>query len=104
MNADVMSQLAQSTLPGDPAMTSGDDGDSTARAPSVVALPEPGDVGMELVAPDVSLAPVNTAMMSWDEEILLEWWQVRHRFFVFLSCLLRQLHFFRNWCFNMIVV
>ena len=77
VNADVMSQLAQSTLPGDPAMTSGDDGDSTARAPSVVALPEPGDVGMELVAPDVSLAPVNTAMMSWDEEILLEWWQVR---------------------------
>ena len=45
------------------------------QAPSV-HLPEPGDVGMELVPPEVQLAPVNSSMSLWDEEILLEWWQV----------------------------
>ena len=61
-------------------MTSRDDDDaaSQARAPSSVALPAPGEVGMELIAPDVPLAPADTTMMSWDDEIVLEWWQVRH--------------------------
>ena len=42
-----------------------------------VHLPEAGEVGMELVPPEVTLAPCDSFKALWEEEITLDWWQVR---------------------------
>ena len=43
-------------------------------------LPDPGDVGMELIPPEVTLEPINSSMMTWEEEELrFSWYQVYAR-------------------------
>ena len=43
-------------------------------------LPDPGDVGMELIPPEVTLEPINSSMMTWeDEELRFSWYQVYAR-------------------------
>ena len=47
---------------------------------SNVHLPDPGDVGMELVPPEVQLEPINSSMMAWEEdELRFSWFQVYAR-------------------------